>query len=235
MSTTVAATQTTGTASTTTQTTSSNQTSNFVNPTDRTTLSESDFMNLFVTQLKYQDPMQPMDSAAMATQVAQFNMVDLMNKNNEAMNKLVASETQRTQFDAVNYLGHQVSYTGSNLTVGNNGPMPFNLNLDKPAASCVVTIKDSSGNLVKSWDLGSLGQGSQSLPWDGKDASGASVPASTYTVSIDAKDAQGNPVTVTTQTTGTVSAVKYAADGSPLFDIKDGPEISITDIQAING
>lgn len=235
MSTTIAATQTTGATGTTAQTTSSTQTPQFVDPAARTSLSASDFMNLFVTQLEYQDPTQPMDSASMATQVAQFDMVNLMTNNNTAINKLVASETQRTQFDAVNYLGRQVSYTGDKLTVGSSGPLPFNLTLNKPAASCVVTIKDSSGNIVKSWDMGPLGQGSQGLSWDGKDASGTSAPAGTYTVSIDAKDAQGNPVTVTTQTTGTVASVKYASDGSPLFDMKDGSEISITDIQAING
>ncbi|MGB9711989.1 MAG: flagellar hook assembly protein FlgD [Dissulfurimicrobium sp.] len=218
-----------------TQTPSTTQTPNFVDPNTRTTLTKDDFMKLFVTQLEYQDPMQPLDTGQMATQIAQLNMVDLMYKNNDAINKLVATDNQRMKIDAIGYLGHDVRYTGNKLEVGANGPNPFDLNLDNACTSCVVTIKDSNGKLIKSWDMGPLGKGSHPLNWDGTDATGAKVPAGDYTVTVDAKDDKGNAVNVTTLTTGTVSAISYQADGTPQFNIKNGPTISINDIQTING
>ncbi|MGQ9499318.1 MAG: flagellar hook assembly protein FlgD [Dissulfurimicrobium sp.] len=201
--------------------------------TDRGILTRDDFMNLFIKQLQYQDPMQPMDTGEMATQISQLNMVDLMTKNNDAINKLVATDNQRIKLDAVGYLGRDVRYTGNTLEVGVNGPKPFDLNLNNACSSCVVTIKDSNGNLIKSWDLGALGKGTHALNWDGTDATGAKVAAGNYTVSINAKDDKGNAVNVTTLTTGTVSAISYQTDGMPLFNIKNGPQISINDIQTI--
>ncbi|MGQ9811833.1 MAG: flagellar hook assembly protein FlgD [Dissulfurimicrobium sp.] len=201
--------------------------------TDRGILTRDDFMNLFIKQLQYQDPMQPMDTGEMATQISQLNMVDLMTKNNDAINKLVATDNQRMKLDAVGYLGRDVRYTGNTLEVGVNGPKPFDLNLNNACSSCVVTIKDSNGNLIKSWDLGALGKGTHALNWDGTDATGAKVAAGNYTVSINAKDDKGNAVNVTTLTTGTVSAISYQTDGMPLFNIKNGPQISINDIQTI--
>jgi flagellar basal-body rod modification protein FlgD len=235
MTTTTAITNATAATAANTQAASTTQTPKFVDPTDRGTLTKDDFMNLFIKQLQYQDPMQPMDTGQMATQIAQLNMVDLMTKNNDAINKLVTTDNQRMKIDAVGYLGRDVRYTGNTLEVGADGPKPFDLNLDNACASCVVTIKDSSGNLVKSWDMGALGKGTQALNWDGTDATGAKAPAGDYTVTIDAKDTNGNAVNVTTLTTGTVSAISYQTDGTPLFNIKNGPKISINDIQTITG
>lgn len=229
----------TATATTTnisnTQAASTTQTPKFVDPKDRGTLTKDDFMNLFIKQLQYQDPMQPMDTGQMATQIAQLNMVDLMTKNNDAINELVTADKQRIQIDAAGYIGRDVRYTGNTLEVGADGPKPFDLNLDNACSSCVVTIKDPSGNIVKSWDMGALGKGTQALNWDGTDATGAKAPAGDYTVTIDAKDDKGNAVKVTSLTTGSVSAISYQKDGTPLFKIKNGPSISISDIQGING
>ena len=230
MSSTITATNTSNT-----QAASTAQTPQFVDPNSRSTLTKDDFMKLFITQLQYQDPMQPMDTGQMANQVAQLNMVDLMSKNNDAINKLVTTDNQRMKLDAISYLGHDVRYNGDSLEVGANGPKPFDLNLNNACTSCVVTIKDSKGNLVKSWDMGALGKGAQALNWDGTDATGTKAAAGDYTVTIDAKDDKGNAVNVTTLTTGTVSAVSYQTDGTPQFNIKNGPTISINDIQTING
>ncbi len=197
---------------------------------DRATLDRDDFMRLFIIQLQNQDPMNPMESAEMASQVAQFNMVDLMYKNNEAMERMAASDEAGTRLQAVSMLGHDVRYTGNYLEVRPEGPKPFDIMLDSPCASCVVTIRDSQGQLVTSWDVGELTPGSHPLPWDGTDAEGNPVPEGTYRVDIQAVDQDGEPVDVTTRTTGTVAGLSYPEQGLPTVRIQNGPEVDLDQI-----
>ena len=202
----------------------------FVAPEDRASLDRQDFMNLFVTQLQFQDPMNPMDTADMSSQLAQFNMVDLMYKNTDAMEKLVAADESRTRLQALAYLGHRVRYEGDELPVTEDGPLPFDLENEEPVASCVATIRDGSGALIRSWDLGALSPGRHSLEWDGKDASGDPVPPGNYKVKIEALDEKGDDVPVKTWTSGRISNVTYPEKGLPRLEMENGPEIGLDEI-----
>ncbi len=202
-------------------------------PQDRSTLDREDFMNLFVAQLQYQDPMNPMDSEQMASQVAQFNMVDLMYKNNDAINNMVKAEESRTRIDAVSMIGKDVRYEGNKLPVGPEGPYAFEYEFDKPAAACKITIKDESGRMIKQWNAGFQGTGRHSLNWDGTDSAGDKVPEAMYTISIEAMDEQGNDVDAKTWTTGQVDAVTFPDKGLPKLSIKGGPRLGFDQISMV--
>ncbi len=206
----------------------------FVDPAERGTLDREDFMKLFVTQLQYQDPMAPMESAEMASQMAQFNMVDLMHKNTEAMETLVAAYQAQSRLGSLSLLGREIQYEGTGIPVDESGPRPFYLEAKTPSVSTTVTILDVSGTTVRTLDIGPLGEGRQSLEWDGLDGSGNPVPAGTYTVRIDARDGLGEPVEVSSWTTGTVEGIAYTDENEPLLSIAGGPEISIYDIWKVN-
>jgi flagellar basal-body rod modification protein FlgD len=197
---------------------------------DRQTLDRDDFLKLFITQLSYQDPMNPMESAEMASQVAQFNMVDLMYKNNEAIESLVASEESATRLQAVGFLGHEVRYAGNSLTVGPDGPGSFDLELERAAASCVAVITNENNQVVRTLDLGALGQGKHALAWDGADAQGEMVPEGTYNVMVAAVNETGNEVQVATWTAGTVTQVVYPETGLPTLTVQDGTEIAMDEL-----
>ncbi len=200
---------------------------------EHATLDRNDFMHLFVTELQYQDPMKPMDSAEMSSQLAQFNMVDLLNANNEAMNKLVESDRSRTNVMAVGFIGHEVRYKGNEILVKQDGPAPFELSLDDPCVSCTVTIKDLQGNVIDSWNMGALEPGTHSLDWDGTDASGEPLEPGVYKISITALDNNGDPVEVTTETTGIVAGLEYQEEGLPKLVIYQGPSIALDDVASV--
>ena len=202
----------------------------FEKPEERATLDREDFMKLFVTQLQYQDPMKPMDSAEMASQMAQFNMVDLMYENNEAMGRLVSSDESRTRLQAVSFLGHEVRYDGTSLVIGEDGMKPFDIVVDKPCASCKITIRDENGQVVKTWDAGEMLPGIHAIPWDGTDINGDPVSEGIYSVQIEAADADGQKVEISTRTTGEVAGITYPEEGLPLLRIQNGPEIGIDEI-----
>ncbi len=198
-------------------------------------LNKDDFMKLFVTQLQYQDPMAPMESADMSQQVAQFNMVDLLYKSNDAMEELVSAQNTATYMSAVTMVGHRVRYHGNILEVGENGPEKFSLELDRPVSQCAVTIHDMEGGVVSRIDMGFVASGSQTLDWDGTDMNGNQVPPGFYRVSVNALDTEGNEVDVPTLTTGTVQGVSYDDKGLPVLSVLDGDEITIEDIRMVEG
>jgi flagellar basal-body rod modification protein FlgD len=194
-------------------------------------------MKLFVTQLQYQDPMNPMESAEMASQVAQFNMVDLMYKNNTAMEGMASALNTSASVSAVSLLGHGVEYQGSELYIDEDGPRPFYIQgPDEGIAGGRVTIRDASGRAVKSIDLGAAEPGSRTkLDWDGTDSQGNELPEGTYHVSIEAQDLNGNDTDIQTHTTGIVTGIDNSQDGLPRILIKDGPILNFNEIKSVQG
>ena len=68
-------------------------------------LGEDDFMTLMLTQMQYQDPMNPMDNAAMLSQLAQFSSLEQMENLN---NSVVSGNNSQAFVDASNLLGKEV-------------------------------------------------------------------------------------------------------------------------------
>jgi flagellar basal-body rod modification protein FlgD len=58
-------------------------------------IGESEFLNLLVTQLKNQDPMNPMDNSEFITQMASFNSLEQLISINQAVSK-IADASQAT-------------------------------------------------------------------------------------------------------------------------------------------
>ena len=203
---------------------------------EHSTLNRDDFMKLFVTQLQYQDPMNPMESAEMASQVAQFNMVDLMYKNNTALQNMAKAETMATSVTAIGLLGHKVEYEGSKVFISEDGVQPFHITNEKdvPAVKCQVSIYSSKGALVRKLDVGTIDPGQDvSLDWDGKDASGNDMQPGAYNVVIEAEDTNGNEIELKTRTVGIVSGIETGEDGLPRIKILGDSSIDFTEITKV--
>lgn len=200
---------------------------------NRAQLDREDFMKLFVTQLQYQDPMNPMESAEMASQVAQFNMVDLLYKSNEAITELVDATHARSLTESVTFLGKDVTYRGSAVRLTEAGADPVLIQLDEPSASTLVTITDENGRIVKSVDIGGIQGEKSEFVWDGTDDAGDAVSPDTYFVKVAALDENGNEVDATLWTQGTVVGLKTEADGNIILSLDTGETTNLKDIESV--
>jgi len=203
---------------------------------EHATLGRDDFMKLFVTQLQYQDPMNPMESAEMASQVAQFNMVDLMYKNNTALENMTNAQNMAASVTAISMLGHRVEYESNKAFVNDQGVEPFVIsnNQDVQAVGVKASIYSQAGNLVKELDIGPLEPGQETeLDWDGTDKNGNKVHNGAYNVSVYAEDASGQEVELTTRTMGIVSGIENDKDGFPKITIKGDKAIDFKDITRV--
>jgi flagellar basal-body rod modification protein FlgD len=143
------------------------------------------FLKLLVTQMKNQDPLNPLDNAQVTSQLAQISTVNGIEKLNATMESMASGFTAGQSLQAANMIGHNVLIPGSALQLAQGGGV-FGVNLAQPADQVKVTILDSAGNAVQVMDIGAQAAGSLPLTWDGKTNDGATAPDGNYTVSVSA-------------------------------------------------
>ncbi|MCK9387838.1 MAG: flagellar hook assembly protein FlgD [Sulfuritalea sp.] len=144
------------------------------------------FLKLLTTQLKNQDPLNPMDNAQMTSQLAQISTVDGIEKLNATLQKLLSSTVDAEAMQAAALVGHQVMVAGSGLTLTDSGAVG-GVELNSAADQVVLTIKDANGLPIKTMNLGDLDAGTHNFAWDGKADSGAQAVNGAYSVSVVAK------------------------------------------------
>jgi flagellar basal-body rod modification protein FlgD len=173
---------------------------------DRETLAANftAFLKLLTTQLKNQNPLDPLDTNQFTQQLVQFAQVEQQLKSNDQLATLVSLQKTAQATAALDFVGQTVAVDGKTAKL-ENGSATWSLQVPKPAAA-TITITGANGQIAYSGTY-TLNAGSQPFVWDGRDAAGRLSPAGVYTMSISAKDANNQPVTVPIETQGTVDAV----------------------------
>lgn len=213
----------TGTTATTTSTTSGVATKS----AEQT---QSDFMKLLIAQMQYQDPTNPMDNSQMASQMSQLNMVTGINTLNATLSSMAASSQATDSLKAASLLGHSVLVPGNKLQLS-NGNAEMGMELKQPVDDLKVTIKDSSGNVVHTMDMGAQAAGLQNLAWDGATDSGAAAADGAYTFEVQAS-AAGQAVTASTYSLGKVDNLSMTG-GVVKLDVASVGNVALSDIREI--
>lgn len=143
------------------------------------------FMTLLVTQMKNQDPLNPMDNAQVTSQMAQLSTVTGIDKLNDTMAALISSVQVGQSYQATSMIGHNVLVSGSNVSTGGEGGY-FGVELPVGADKLSITIKDSAGNIIRNVELGAQSEGTLPLTWDGKTNDGSVAASGDYKVEVTA-------------------------------------------------
>lgn len=125
------------------------------------------FMTLLVTQLKNQDPLNPLDNAQVTSQLAQLSTVTGVNKLNATLESLKSSYQSSEAMQAANLIGRGVLVEGNHIQL-QSGKAVLGVELASAADSVQVIVSDPrTGKDVASIDLGPNGAGALPLVWDG--------------------------------------------------------------------
>jgi flagellar basal-body rod modification protein FlgD len=168
------------------------------------------FLKLLVTQLKNQDPMNPMENAQLTSQLAQMSTVEGVNKLNDGLAALTAQFRASQVIQGSSMVGHQVLAEGDALTLSNSVAMG-GVELKSKADGVKVDIYDAGGSLVRSLDLGKQDAGLARFVWDGKTADGTVLADGNYRFQVTAS-AAGKSVASTTYSLGQVLSVALKGD-----------------------
>ena len=198
-------------------------------------LGKEDFLLLLTTQMRYQDPMSPMDNTQFVSQLAQFSALEGNNNIEKAVNSLNDSfkssvNTQAysaqsiTNTSAVSLIGKTVTMARESVRwYGKGGEtVPITIHLGNKQEA-TVKLLDKDGNVVKTFKTqGKDSENSSVIQWNGTNDNGTYVSAGEYAIQIDGQDKDSSLYAFVKDT---ISGVRFTSDGA-MIKI-GGQEISI--------
>jgi flagellar basal-body rod modification protein FlgD len=173
------------------------------------------FLTLLTTQLKNQNPLDPLDTNQFTQQLVQFAQVEQQMKSNDQLSTLVALDKTAQSTAALAYVGSTVVVDGATTQLS-NGNANWTLKTTKPATA-TVTITDSTGQTAYSGTF-SINPGNQNFVWDGRGNDGRQWPDGSYKLTATGLDANQQPVAISTEVQATVDSVDLTQN-PPLLSI----------------
>jgi flagellar basal-body rod modification protein FlgD len=200
--------------------------------TSRKTIADNfdTFLQLLITQLKNQNPLEPLDTNQFTQQLVQFTSVEQQLKTNEFLEAMMQSSQNSTNAQAVSYVGKTVTASGATTDLI-DGVANWVYRVDAAAENTNITIKDADGNVVYTENL-SLAAGTDQIVWDGMTSSGTKLASGRFTITIDARDGNGKYIPVTTEMQGVVEGVDVS--GSEPFILIGDLRIPLSSISAVH-
>lgn len=209
--------------------TSSSSASSTTDSSSTSSLGMDAFLQLLVTQLQYQDPLDPMDDKEFVAELAQFSSLEQLTEINSGIEDLTSLTQEQQLIGAVNFIGKTIEATGSAISLEDGEASSVSFTLTEDASTCLVNVLDSSGEIVRTVDLGATTAGEVEFQWDGKDYDGNTLDDGQYTVAVTATNEDGDVLTVTSTMTGTVEGIQQVS-GTYYLDIGGGRYVAFTDI-----
>lgn len=163
------------------------------------------FLNLLTTQLRNQSPLDPLNTNEFTQQLVQFASVEQQMKSNDNLNALLTATRATNVTNALGFVGARVTADGKTARLA-GGRAEWRLEVPRSAPSATFTITDKTGATVFS-ESRALGAGTQAYSWAGANSAGGFSPDGEYTLTVTARDAAGQNVTVSTEVAGTVDSV----------------------------
>jgi flagellar basal-body rod modification protein FlgD len=199
-------------------------------------LEKDDFLNLLVTQLRYQNPLEPLKDSDFVAQLAQFSSLEQLENINSSLGystelDYILSQTIANTM-ATTIIGKEVVADGNTIYHSYDSEDDLHFKLDADASDIEINIYNDSGALIRTIRIEDLEEGMNSCNWDGNDDSGTKVAGGQYTFSVSATDNAGNVVGAQTRIVGIVESVRYEDNQGYL--IIGRQRISMSDIIQIN-
>ena len=195
---------------------------------------QGSFMTLLVTQLRNQDPMNPMENAEMTSQLAQINTVSGIQDLNSTLESITGQIDAGQAIQASGLIGKGVLVPGNRVLVGEDGSTtPFGVELNQGADEVNIVIRNDSGEVVRRFDSFAMDAGVESFTWTGEMDSGEMAPKGAYNVSVEAS-VDGEAVDVTQLNYALVNGVSLDQAGGPRLDLGGISEpVTLADIRQI--
>lgn len=203
---------------------------NPVGASDSMAATQDRFLKLLVTQMKNQDPLNPLDNAQVTSQMAQLSTVTGIDKVNATLEALKGSFQSNQALQAAGMIGRGVLVPGPDVALA-GGKALLGVELDGAADNVQVTIRDAAGKAVHKIDLGAQQSGVIPLQWDGKTDAGSVAADGKYTFEASATRG-GQKTGAAALSFGEVASVSTGAAGVKLNLLHIGA-VNLSDIRQI--
>jgi len=196
-------------------------------------LGKDAFLQLLVTQMQNQNPLDPQDNGEFVAQLAQFSSLEGMQSLNQSVGSIVSSYQSSQALQASSLVGRSVIVQGSSAVVDPAKGLNGSMLVSGASSATTVGVYDATGSLVKTIDLGAKPAGQTDFTWDGTDSEGNKAPAGTYTFKAVAT-LDGTATTMTTYLPATVNSVTMGANGGEMsLNLAGLGSISLSQVKTI--
>ena len=196
------------------------------------TLGKDDFLKLFGTQLRAQNPLNPMNNTEFTAQLAQFSSLEQLNNISMQLHDLLLYQNSLQNTLSSTLIGRKVKISGNEVYLKDNAEISYALQED--VSKVKISVYSSSGELVKEVNLGQQTSGEKNYVWDGTDNSGNHLPEGHYQIKVEALDDSGTPVNVSTMVYGTVTGITFDNNITYLI-VNNTLKIQLNEIKEIQG
>jgi flagellar basal-body rod modification protein FlgD len=207
------------------------------------TLGKDAFMTLLLTQMKNQDPTNPLKSHEMAAQLAQFTQLEKLQNIDSGIAGLRKDAEPNKNFEALAFIGKTITTDNSKVSrTDTESQHEIRFNLPADAQTMKMVVKDAAGNPVRNLEFKNLKSGKNELNWNGMTDDGSKAPAGEYSVAFEAMGSNGHKMAIETKTEGVISGVNFTPKGPQLMvgkqvvnmsDVKSIAESSPTDMSTL--
>lgn len=199
-------------------------------------LNQEDFFALLTEQLANQDPTKPVDNDQMVAQMTSFTMAEGITDLNEKFEAFSNSMTSNQALQASTLIGQEVLLQGNVGYMSQEGQGLSGVVINEETAqSMKITIEDTNGEIIKTFDVGTQGAGNVGFSWDGKDANGNVLPAGNYVIKAQGT-VQGEETALPTAINRHVDSVSLAgANQGVILNLDGDVSVSLTDVLQIGG
>ena len=196
-------------------------------------MGQQEFLTLFTTQLKMQNPLDPVKNEAFVAQLAQFSSLEANISMKQSLDTMVTAMGSDRVMASASLIGKSVAVPDAAVQVtngvGGQGVIP----LPTGAAGLQVNVLDASGNVVRELTYPAQPVGDFSLSWDGMDADGEVVADGSYRFAA-AGVIGGETTNVAVKAVAKVTAVRTnSADNSLLLEFEGGKTLPLSEVTRI--
>lgn len=198
-------------------------------------LGKDAFLQLLVTQLKNQNPLDPQDNTAFVAQLAQFSSLEGITTLNDSVNAITGGLQSSQALQASSLVGRSVIVQTNEALVDPASAKPFNgtVVVKEADSKPIITIKDADGDVVRTLEMPAQKAGSADFTWDGMDDDGVLLPKGNYTFDATVKS-DTTTTALTTYLPATVNSVTLSSTGGEIMlNLAGLGSIGISKVQTI--
>jgi flagellar basal-body rod modification protein FlgD len=196
-------------------------------------MGQKDFLTLFTTQLKCQDPLDPVKNEAFVAQLAQFSQLEATTSMDQTLKNYVESMAGERMMSSTSMIGKTVSVPDAPAIITPGGkPVQGFVSLPTGAEGVKFEVFNDKGQTVTSQIMGSQPIGDMPWAWDGTGESGAQMPAGNYSFKATVIS-QGKTSNPSVNVLSVVTGVNQQADKTVMLEVAGGKSVKLTDVRRI--
>ena len=195
-------------------------------------LGKDAFLELMITQMKNQNPLEPQGNSEFVAQLAQFSSLEGITNLNKTVETLAGGLQSSQALQASALVGRTVKVESETAYLAKDNYIYGTVDLPYSTSGLRINVYDSKGELVFQEDMGDQAAGEVVFAWDGKLENGTTVEPGTYKFEAIATH-DGKPEQVTTYLSANVNSVTIGANQAIELNISGHGPMSINEIKEI--